>query len=119
MASVCTAAVLDAVLAELEGRGVIPVGPGTAGAVKAVRLVGMQHRQRALGGDALLKQLPGHALQRAPATGRAFVELDFLFAHGLNECPLLIHKAKLPTNREFVWASAYQLKNFDTFSKVL
>src|SRR5690606_3569391 len=64
---------LGAVLAELEGRSVVAVGPGAAGAVEAVGLVGAQQRLRAGDAHVFLHQLPRDALQRVPAAGGAVV----------------------------------------------
>ena len=73
---------LGAVFAKLEGGGVVAVGPGTAGAIKTVRLIGRQQGFGPFEGNVLLQQGMAHAAQRAPTTGRAFVHFNFLFAHG-------------------------------------
>ena len=72
---------LGAVLAKLEGRCVVAIGPGTAGAIKPIGLVGRQQGLRALEGDVLAQQRVLHAVQSAPATGRAFVKLNFFLFH--------------------------------------
>src|SRR5690606_41276531 len=72
---------LGAVLAELEGRGVVSVRPGAARAIEAVGLVGVQQRLRALDRDVLPEQLPGDAAECAPAAGRAVVAAARRLAH--------------------------------------
>ncbi len=79
---------LGAVLAELERGGVVAVGPGAAGAVEAVGLVGLQQRLRTADGDVLLQQMGRDRLQRAPATGGTVVLADrALVAHGVALLP--------------------------------
>ena len=72
---------LGAVLAELERRAMVPVGPGAAGAVEAVGLVGRQQGTRPLDRDVLLRQVAADALQRIPTAGRAIVGAIGLVAH--------------------------------------
>ncbi len=62
---------LGTVLAELEGRGMVAVGPGAAGAVEAIGLVGRQQGPGPLQRDALRPQRLCHAAQRTPAAGAA------------------------------------------------
>ncbi len=78
---------LGAVLAELEGGGVVAVGPGAAGAVETVRLVGMQQRLGALHRDVLFHQVLGDRAQCAPAAGGIVVLLDGLLAHAGSPTP--------------------------------
>ena len=72
---------LDTVFAELKSGGVIAVRPRAAGTVEAVGLIGRQQSFRALQGNVLRQKRILHAVERAPATGRALVELDLFFVH--------------------------------------
>ncbi len=92
---------LHAVFAELEGGGMVAVGPGAAGAVEAVRLVGRQQRLGALGGDALRQQLVCNALERAPATGRMTVELDLLVFHGAGRLERWVRRVRRTARQLF------------------
>ena len=74
---------LAAVLAELEGGGVLGVGPGAARAVEALGLVHAQERGRAFDGDLLLEEMVAERLQSAPASRRMIVTADaLLIGHG-------------------------------------
>src|SRR5690606_9387569 len=72
---------LGAVLAEFEGRGVVAIGPGAAGAVEAVRLVDRQQRPGAVHRHVLPDQVPGDVAQRVPAARGPVVAADGLPAH--------------------------------------
>ncbi len=73
---------LDPVFAEFKGRGVVPVRPSATRAIKTIGLVGCEQGARALGGNALAYELLGHTFERAPASCRMRVDLDFLLGHG-------------------------------------
>src|SRR5690606_14838448 len=74
---------LGAVLAELEGRGVVAVRPRAAGAVEAVWLVHRKQGARTLHGNALFREVAGDGLPRVPAAGGAVVFTQgAFFAHG-------------------------------------
>ncbi|MCY1211970.1 hypothetical protein D9M72_236940 [compost metagenome] len=73
---------LDAVLAELKGGGVLPVRPGTAGAVEAIRLVLLEQHLVLASGNLLLDQVDGNVLQRTPTGGGVGVGGDVAFFRG-------------------------------------
>ncbi|MPN04491.1 hypothetical protein SDC9_151732 [bioreactor metagenome] len=60
----------------------VAIRPRAARAVKAIRLISRQQRLRTLERNVLREQRVLHAVEGAPATGRAFVELNLLLAHG-------------------------------------
>ncbi len=69
---------LGAVLAELEGRGMLGVGPGATGAVEPVRLVHLEQRAGVRAGLHLLAHGARHRAQRTPTPGGARVVADAL-----------------------------------------
>ena len=70
-----------AVFAKLKSRGMVAVWPGTARAIKTIRLVGRQQGFGTLDRNALLLQRPAYAAQGTPPTRWALVCLDFFIAH--------------------------------------
>ncbi|MDQ0606549.1 hypothetical protein QFZ83_000720 [Variovorax sp. W1I1] len=77
---------LHAVLAKLESGCVVAVGPGAAGAVETVGLVGREQRLGALEGNVLPQQRVRHAAKCAPAACGALVKLDLLLTAHAGEC---------------------------------
>ena len=87
---------LGSVLAELERRGVLGIGPGAAGAVEALRLVGAQQGGGARDHRLLAGQHAGHRLQRVPASG-GLVVLAELGGRRLGLAPGLLGGAHAAT----------------------
>lgn len=69
------------VLAKLKGRRMVTVGPGTARAVKPVRLIGRQQGLGPLERNILVQQGVLDTIQSTPATGGAFVKLNLFLFH--------------------------------------
>ncbi len=67
---------LGTVLAELEGGGVLLVGPGAARAIEAIRLVGAQQRDRRLDQFHLGANRIRGGFEGAPAAGRSVIGAD-------------------------------------------
>ena len=67
---------LRAVLAKLKSRGVVLVGPGTAGAIEPVRLVGTEQQQRCVGNAHLIADRLGGGAKRTPSACWTIVRPD-------------------------------------------
>ena len=76
---------LGAVFTELDHVAFRRLAPGTARAVEAAVLVGLEHGPQVLEGVVTAQPALGHAFQRPPAGGGAFVVPDvFVLAHAVN-----------------------------------